>query len=111
MKYRISEKARQILNHLRAVARPIAPKSIAKALALNDNTVQSLLVNLRQRKLIEDKETTHIEFYQLTSEGRRFAANELPEIRLVKILAKQGGEGSVDLLANEKDKRRIRIIG
>ncbi len=102
MKYRISEKARQILDYLRVTGRPTAPKSIATALALNDNTVQSLLVNLRHRKLIKDYETTTIKYYQLTSEGQRFADKGLPEVRLVALLAKGSGEASVSSLAEDK---------
>ena len=105
MKYRISEKARQILNHLRTAARPIDPSSIATALALNDNTVQSLLITLRQRKLIKDYETSTIQFYQLTPEGQLFAEKGLPEIRLVQLLIKYGGEASVSTL--EKDKTLV----
>jgi phenylalanyl-tRNA synthetase alpha chain len=102
MKYRLSKKAQQILDHLKKVKRPLSVSSIAKSLGLNGETVRSLLGSLRQRKLIEDKETTHVEFYQLTSEGQHFAAKGLPEIRLVKLLAKQGGEGSVESIADEK---------
>jgi DNA-binding IclR family transcriptional regulator len=96
VKYRLSKKAQQILDHLKKVKRPLSVSSIAKSLGLNGETVRSLLGSLRQRKLIEDKETTLVEFYQLTSEGQHFAAKGLPEIRLVKLLAKQGGEGSVE---------------
>jgi phenylalanyl-tRNA synthetase alpha chain len=102
MKQRISEKARQILNHLKSTARPLSPKEIATVLGLNDDTVQSLLVSLRDRKLIKDHETSIIQFYRLTPEGQRFAEKGLPEVRLVSILGKTGGETSVTSLGKEK---------
>ncbi|MFW9830636.1 MAG: phenylalanine--tRNA ligase subunit alpha [Candidatus Thorarchaeota archaeon] len=102
MKYRISEKARQILNHLRKTAGPLSPSSIAKSLAFRDETVRSLLENLRQRKFIEDYETSVQKYYKLTPEGQHFAENGLPEIRLVRVLAEQGGEASVSTLANSR---------
>jgi len=102
MKYRLSEKARQILSHLKTTKTPLSPSSIVESLALRDETVRSLLESLRQQKLIKDYETTQTEYYQLTTEGKRFASEGLPEIRLVKILTKQGGEGSVTSVANDK---------
>ena len=102
MKYRLSKKARQILSHLKTTITPLSSSSIAKSLALRDETVRSLLESLRQQKLIEDYETTQTEYYQLTTEGKQFATKGLPEIRLVKILTKQGGEGSVISVANDK---------
>lgn len=102
MKYRISEKARQILEHLRATASPLSPSAIAKSLAFRDDTVRSLLENLRKRKLIEDFETSLQEYYELTPEGQRFAENGLPEIRLVRILVSRGGECSVSALADSR---------
>ncbi len=102
MKYRLSEKSRQILNHLSTMKSPLSTSSIAKSLGLKDETVRSLLGSLRKRHLVEGKETTRIEFYQLTSEGQHFVAKGLPEIRLVKLLVKQGGEGSVESISDEK---------
>ncbi len=102
MKYRLSEKSRQILDHLSTVKRPLSASSIARSLGLKDDTVRSLIESLRQKKLIEDKETIRIEFYQLTPEGQHFATKGLPEIRLVKLLAKQGGAGSVESIADTK---------
>ena len=102
MTQRISEKARQILNHLKSTARPLSPKAIATALELNDDTVQSLLVSLRDRKLIKDHKTSTIQFYQLTPEGQQFAQKGLPEVRLISILLKSGGETSVSSLSKEK---------
>ncbi len=102
MRYRLSKKARQILDHLKTTKTPLAPSLIAKSLDLRDETVRSLLESLRQQKLIEDYETTQTEYYQLTPEGKRFASKGLPEIRLVKILTKQRGEGSVSSMANDE---------
>jgi phenylalanyl-tRNA synthetase alpha chain len=102
MKYRLSEKARQILSHLKTTKTPLSTPSIAKSLAVRDETVRSLLESLRQQNLIEDYETTRTEYYQLTSEGKQFASNGLPEIRLVKILAKHGGTASVASIADNR---------
>jgi len=102
MKYRLSEKARQILDYLKTTARPLTPQSIAAALALKDNTVQSLLASLRSQNLIKDYKTSTIQFYQLTPEGQRFAEKGLPEIRLVTLLAQLGGEASVSSLEKAK---------
>jgi phenylalanyl-tRNA synthetase alpha chain len=102
MKYRISKKARLILNYLRSIARPLTPQSISKALGLNDTTVRSLLMSLRARKLVKDYESSSIQFYQLTPEGQRFAKNGLPEVRLVSLLTKWGGEASLSSLSQNK---------
>lgn len=102
MKQRISEKARQILSYLKSTASPVSPKSITTALKLSDDTVQSLLASLRDRKLIKDHESLTTQFYQLTTEGQRFAEKGLPEVRLVSILAKSDGEISVRALNKEK---------
>ncbi len=101
MKYKISEKARRILYHLKQAARPLDTSSIAKTLALRDETVRSLLESLRQQKLIEDYEKSYIQYFQLTPEGQQFARKGLPEVRLMKILVEQRGEGSLTVLAEK----------
>ncbi len=102
MKYRISAKARQILDYLKTTASPLPPTLIAQSLALREETVRSLLESLRQRKFIKDVETKKIEFHRLTAEGQHFASKGLPEIRLVKILAKKSGKASMASLTKEK---------
>ncbi|MFX1566409.1 MAG: phenylalanine--tRNA ligase subunit alpha [Promethearchaeota archaeon] len=102
MKYRLSEKAQQILDFLQGIAKPSDIKSIAAALSLNEETVQSLLASLHSEKLVKDCETHTTQYYQLTLEGQKFANNGLPEVRLVKILSKLGGEASVKTIGKDK---------
>lgn len=98
MKYRISVKARQILEHLKSTARPLAPRAIAQAIGLSEDTVQSLLMSLRTQNLIEDHETSTTQYFQLTSEGQRFATKGLPEVRLVNYLSKEDGKALLSSL-------------
>jgi phenylalanyl-tRNA synthetase alpha chain len=102
MKYRISKKAQQILDYLQTSKQPSDAKSIAKALSLNENTVESLLLSLHSQKFIKDYETQTKQFYLLTAEGQHFAKIGLPEVRIVSILTKLGGDASVKTIAKDK---------
>lgn len=102
MKYRLSKKAQQILDYLKTTNQPSDAKSIAKTLSLNETTVRSLLLSLHSQKFIKDCATQTTRFYQLTAEGQHFAKIGLPEVRLVTILSKLGGEASVKTVAKDK---------
>ncbi|MFX0168078.1 MAG: phenylalanine--tRNA ligase subunit alpha [Candidatus Hodarchaeota archaeon] len=98
MTYQLSTKAQQILDHLQTTQRAVSPSDIAAALNLNLETVRSLIESLRQQKLIQDHEISTRRYYRLSTEGKRFAKQELPEIRLVKALLKHDQETSLSTL-------------
>jgi phenylalanyl-tRNA synthetase alpha chain len=100
MTHQLSKKAQQILAHLQATKKALGLSDLSTALKLKENTIRSLIESLRQQKLVQDHETETLQYYKLSAEGKRFAKQGLPEIRLVQALLTQGPDAFLtELLA------------
>jgi phenylalanyl-tRNA synthetase alpha chain len=103
MSVSVTEKEQKLLSLLSTKNKAVPPSTIAQTLAMNKETVRSLIESLVQKKLIKRKETSVHHIYQLTTEAQGFGSKGLPEIRLVYLLERLGGSASMETLEGKPE--------
>ncbi|MFX1562911.1 MAG: phenylalanine--tRNA ligase subunit alpha [Promethearchaeota archaeon] len=101
----VTEKEQKLLSLLNTKSKAIPPSLIAQELALNQETIRSLIESLVQKKFIKRQETSVHQIYQLTSEAQRFGREGLPEVRLVNLLERLGRKASMKTIEGKPELR------
>ncbi|WP_088335471.1 phenylalanine--tRNA ligase subunit alpha [Methanopyrus sp. KOL6] len=91
---RLTERDLRILIHL-AENEEATPEELAESLGVDLGPVMRSLYWLEERGLIESEEETY-EVYELGDEGKEYAEEGLPELRVVEVLRGMGGEGRLE---------------
>jgi len=113
MNVSLSGKERRLLSLLREASGALPLSEMAEKLRLGEMTTRSLLESLAQKGMV-DRHVREEQIYELTPEARRYATKGLPEVRLVRLLARRGGQVSIESLKEEpeltEEETRIGLI-
>ena len=95
MSEQLTEGERIVLSGLSKIGRRVATSEIADMTKQKNERVVSILNSLAGKGIVK-LETREIVAYTLTEEGREYASEGLPEIRLLKAIMDLGGSATFD---------------
>jgi len=106
----LSEKERRLLSILREAKGRLSLSEIAEKTGFSEATARSVLESLAQKSMV-DRHVKEEKVWELTPEAQSYAVEGLPEVRLVRILSKKGGQASIESLMEEQalTERDVRI--
>ncbi len=106
----LTEGERRVLSVLMRYPDYINSTTLAEQLGERENRVASILNSLSVKRLVTLR-TRDIESYTLTDEGREYAENGLPEMRLFDAVMSVGGESELDsaVVASGLDEKKKAI--
>ncbi len=96
----LREHERKMLSTLKTLGGRASTEQLLTASGLSDAAVMRAALTLKEKQLVQTSEKRQT-VVDLTAEGKEYARNGLPEMRLVWALEKLGGKGLLETVAEQ----------